>query len=457
MRELSWTLESTSSTRTGPRLGVLSIPSSADGEGTDQVTISTPACLTYTRRGEPAFLTPDVLNTLPPSAKAFQVSLPHFMDHLPSEHVSQCPGGGNKYFGSAPSFTLATARDSITFDLNSKPSNDDKSTFVGTPVGVKKLTVREYMKWVHAVQPSAFIALADEPLSLENVNVKKTKAAALRSERWLDECDALRNIEATEMSDGTSTSENMGIPMFACITGGACLTSRTESAAAAVAKGDSIFGYSIGGLGAGEDPNETRSKLLDVSIKQLPENKPRHVPGISAPLEVLCLLEHGIDVMDNSFCHTATVAGEALWFPVQEEEEDGDDDNATEKETNKKRKLDTDTSTTLADAAADAIDAQLATGTDAFTFNIWSLAYRTDSRPLVINCKCHTCRNHTRSYLHHLLQCREMTASVLLDIHNQYHYLLFFEKAREAIGKGTFEAFAKFHRSRADKGVSYTQ
>jgi hypothetical protein len=34
------------------------------------------------RRGEPMNLTPDNVDHLPPAARAFQVSLVHFMDHL---------------------------------------------------------------------------------------------------------------------------------------------------------------------------------------------------------------------------------------------------------------------------------------------------------------------------------------------------------------------------------------
>ena len=79
-------------------------------------------------------------------------------------------------------------------------------------------------------------------------------------------------------------------------------------------------------------------------------------------------------------------------------------------------------------------DAFLFSGADAFSLNLWSLKYRTDTRPLLKNCECHTCRHHTRAYVHHLLQCREMTASVLLDAHNQFHFLRFFAAARDAIG-----------------------
>ena len=42
-----------------------------------------------------------------------------------------------------------------------------------------------------------------------------------------------------------------------------------------------------------------------------------------------------------------------------------------------------------------------------------------------------------------------LTAAVLLDIHNYFHFNKFMEAAREAIGAGTFAEFAAFHRERA--------
>ena len=137
----------------------------------------------------------------------------------------------------------------------------------------------------------------------------------------------------------------------------------------------------------------------------------------------------------------------ALRFPVDEAEAraGGFDDDAFPptidgSEQNDRNATDEDTTRR---------DAFLFSGADAFSLNLWSLKYRTDTRPLLKNCECHTCRRHTRAYVHHLLQCREMTASVLLDAHNQFHFLRFFAAARDAIGNDAFAAFAAFHRNRA--------
>jgi queuine tRNA-ribosyltransferase subunit QTRTD1 len=57
------------------------------------------------------------VDLLPREARAFQVSLVHFMDHLGPDHVGNNPGGGRRYFGCKPTCMLATPRDPITFDM----------------------------------------------------------------------------------------------------------------------------------------------------------------------------------------------------------------------------------------------------------------------------------------------------------------------------------------------------
>lgn len=291
--------------------------------------IATPACLTYTRRGEPAHLTPDVLATLPPEARAFQVSMVHFMDHLPPSHVSNCPGGGRAYFGSAPTFALATARDAITFDAHAKPSNDASSVFVGTPVGVKKISVEEYMRWVHATQPHAFVSLADERHSVEGAPAKKTRAAAERTAAWLETCAAMNDAREKVTNEEKNPKKTNVVPiaMFASVQGGCDVEARRASAKAAASfrgagggttKDADVFGFSVGGLGTSEAPGAARRALVEACVSEFPRDKPVHVAGVSAPLEAIAMIEAGVDLLDNAFCHGATLAGKALRFPVDE-------------------------------------------------------------------------------------------------------------------------------------------
>ena len=55
--------------------------------------------------------------------------------------------------------------------------------------------------------------------------------------------------------------------------------------------------------------------------------------------------------------------------------------------------------------------------------SLHSASLATSALPLAIECRCYTCAHHTRAYVHHLLRVKEMTATVLLDLHNTHTVL----------------------------------
>ncbi|KAI5730575.1 hypothetical protein M8J76_015295 [Diaphorina citri] len=70
--------------------------------------------------------------------------------------------------------------------------------------------------------------------------------------------------------------------------------------------------------------------------------------------------------------------------------------------------------------------------------------YVADFTPILADCECLTCQHHTRAYIHHLLNTKEMLAPVLLSIHNLHHYFKFFETIRESIKTNDPNAYS-FH------------
>jgi tRNA-guanine family transglycosylase len=42
--------------------------------------------------------------------------------------------------------------------------------------------------------------------------------------------------------------------------------------------------------------------------------------------------------------------------------------------------------------------------------------YGLDGKPLIDGCSCYACRNHTRAYIHHLVQTNEMLGLVLIQM-----------------------------------------
>src|SRR5690606_8337 len=58
--------------------------------------------------------------------------------------------------------------------------------------------------------------------------------------------------------------------------------------------------------------------------------------------------------------------------------------------------------------------------------------------PLDAECDCYTCTNYTAAYLHHLFKAKEMLASTLATIHNERYIVRLVERIRESIIDGTF-------------------
>ena len=53
---------------------------------------------------------------------------------------------------------------------------------------------------------------------------------------------------------------------------------------------------------------------------------------------------------------------------------------------------------------------------------IRNAVYKDDFSPIEEDCECYACKNYTRAYIRHLINCGEMLGAELLSIHN-LHYL----------------------------------
>jgi len=80
--------------------------------------------------------------------------------------------------------------------------------------------------------------------------------------------------------------------------------------------------------------------------------------------------------------------------------------------------------------------------------------YKADTRPLDDSCGCHTCRNFTRAYLHHLHRVGEILGARLNTLHNLHYYQTLMAEMRAAVEQGDFAGFSRrFHRARAGEQV----
>ena len=149
-------------------------------------------------------------------------------------------------------------------------------------------------------------------------------------------------------------------------------------------------GYAIGGLSVGES-KEIMNYFVEYTAPLLPQNKPRYLMGVGTPEDLLDGIKRGIDMFD---CVLPTRNARHGSFFTPEGKK-----------------------------------------------NIKNKEFYDDAKPLVDNCECYTCKNHSRAYIRHLWRCGESTAATLLSIHNIQFLIEFSQQCRQAILEDRFGSF----------------
>jgi queuine tRNA-ribosyltransferase len=202
---------------------------------------------------------------------------------------------------------------------------------------------------------------------------------------------AQRSLAARRTGDGA---------LFAIIQG-ACFADLRRISAETLTGIAGFDGYAIGGLAVGETRAEREDTTAQVT-ERLPADRPRYLMGVGMPIDLLEGVHRGIDMFD---CILPTaLAQQGVAF------------------TSRGR-----------------ID--LARG-----------AYRLDEAGLDPACGCDACTRTPRSYLHHLIKCREPLGWQLLAFHNLAFYTRLMSEIRTAIRGGTFPAFYAAQRELLDQG-----
>jgi queuine tRNA-ribosyltransferase len=80
--------------------------------------------------------------------------------------------------------------------------------------------------------------------------------------------------------------------------------------------------------------------------------------------------------------------------------------------------------------------------------NIDGAAYAQDQNPIDPACACYTCKNFTRSYIHHLFKAKEMLGPILASLHNLHFLVQLVAQIRQSIVEDRFEAFREEFLSR---------
>ena len=152
-------------------------------------------------------------------------------------------------------------------------------------------------------------------------------------------------------------------------------------------------GYAIGGLAVGEG-QELMFKTLDFTTNNMPVDKPRYLMGVGKPDDLIGAVKRGVDMFDCVLPTRSGRTGQAF--------------------------------------------------TSRGTVNIKNARHILDKRPLDNNCNCHTCKNFSRAYLHHLFKAQEILGLMLLSWHNIHFYITLMENIRNSI---KFKEFDKFENT----------
>lgn len=151
-------------------------------------------------------------------------------------------------------------------------------------------------------------------------------------------------------------------------------------------------GYALGGLSVGE-PGNLRYNITDFTVEYLPADKPRYLMGVGMPKDLLEAVECGVDMFD---CVIPTRYGR----------------NGT-------------------------------VFTSQGKLIVRNAPYARDQAPLDEACSCYACKNFSRAYIRHLLNCGEILGARLTSLHNIHFYLELMYKIRDAISEDRFAEFKK--------------
>jgi queuine tRNA-ribosyltransferase len=226
------------------------------------------------------------------------------------------------------------------------------------------------------------VALAFDECTPLHVDREYTRTSMERTHRWLDRCIAWH-------------AENgpPGQLLFGIVQGGVYEDLRSESASRVAAA--EVEGVAVGGS-LGQEKDEMH-RVVDWSLRELPEERPRHLLGIGDVDDILQAVGAGIDMFDCATPTRVARHGTAL-VPDPEHR---------------------------------------------WRLDLTKSEHRTSKEPIAEGCACPACREHTRGYLHYLTRARELTAARLLTLHNLTFMAELMKGIREAIEAGTYKDYKR--------------
>lgn len=234
------------------------------------------------------------------------------------------------------------------------------------------------------IKLGADLIMAFDECTFYPITIKRARLAMDRTHKWAQVC-----LEKFKKDRGK------GQNLFGIVQGSVFKDLRIKSAK--FMSSLPFEGLAIGSVANSKEPRKKVFEVLEWTLPYiLPTKKPIHFLGIGEIEDIFLSVEKGIDSLD---CVTPTRLARMGWIFTK--------------------------------------DAGLKSK---FRYDITKKKYSLDKRPLEINCRCYSCGNFSRSYLHHLFRSKELLGYRLATIHNLFFFGRLMDSVRDSIHQGKFTA-----------------
>ena len=256
--------------------------------------------------------------------------------------------------------------------------DDDGVTFTSHLDGSKhRFTPEVSMQIQHQLGADIMFAF-DELTTLMNSRGYQEESIK-RTQAWAERCVVEHQRLADERADKPAQA------LFGVVQG-----AQHEDLRRAAARG--LVGLDFDGYGVGGAiEKENLGTIVRWVNEELPDDKPRHLLGISEPDDLFTAVENGCDTFDC--VSPSRVARSSRVYAM--------------------------------------------TG----RYNLNVAASRRDFGPIDPECDCYTCAHYSKAYLHHMFKTKEYVAATLATIHNERFTVRLVDDMRTHIGAGTFAEF----------------
>lgn len=361
--------------------------------------IKTPAFIVVGTKATVKALTPEQIKAT--GAQAVLANAYHLYLQPGSERVDAAGGVGKFMNWAGPTFTDSGGfqvlslgvgfKKVITMDGNADEKmatarrgerlahvDDDGVTFKSHIDGSKhRFTPESSIEIQHQIGADIMFAF-DECTSIAQ-SYAYQRESLQRTHKWAERCIAA-HLKLTRQRASKPYQA-----LFGVIQGANYQDLREE---AATFMGNLPFdGYGIGGALEKENLGTIVKWVNDI----LPEDKPRHLLGLSEPDDIFIGIENGADTFD---CVSPARIGR--------------------------------------NGSLYTLDGR---------FTVKNARYADDYSQVVIDCQCYTCTNYTKAYMHHLFKAGERLAATLATIHNEYFVVQLVNQIHDSIISGTFVEF----------------